>query len=64
MSNDGAEYVASFSYAHQYSPEDWRTELHTMTCTPETTLAEIHDWKRRRTKYKDVELLVLISQAT
>jgi len=58
------KYVASFRYTCQVSADDFDSELHTMICTPNTTLAEILDWRKRRTRYDDTELYVQISQAT
>jgi hypothetical protein len=58
------KYVASFRYTHQVGPDDFDSELHTMICTPNTTLAEILDWRKRRTHFDDTELYVQISQAT
>lgn len=56
------KYVASFPYCYQSGPDDWTTEINTMVCDENTTLAQIHEWKRKRTKFKDVEITVTITQ--
>lgn len=58
------KYVAQFEYCSQVGPDDFATETHTMICTPETTLYEIHDWQIKRTRDKDKELYALITQAS
>ena len=62
--NIKALYVASFRYVLQVAPDDYEMKTHTMVCNSDTTLKEIHEWRKREIRNPKDNIEILITQAT